>query len=168
MAIDRDAATYFIHAAAATPSVTRFLLISYIAARRAPPSWWNSAAWESVQATNRGMLATYYSAKMPADEALYRAGRAGGFAAVDLRPGTLTERPAGRVELGRTRDSRGRVSREAVAQVVDALLAKEELKSAWLDLLDGDEEVGEAVERVVREEVDAVEGEPVTSEGPVS
>lgn len=79
---------------------------------------------------------------------------------IDLRPGTLTdEKGSGRVELGKTRGSSGKVSRESVAQVADELLASEGVRNSWVDLLDGEEEVGKTVERVVREGVDTAEGE---------
>ena len=163
-AIDRDAAVHFIHAAAATPSITRFLLVSYLGARREQSSWWSDAAWAAAQKGNES-LGAYYAAKLEADEELFRAGRQrNDFVAIDLRPGTLTTDPAGKVELGRTKDARGKVSREAVAKVADGLLAAEGVKSGWLDLLDGDEEVDTAVDRVVKEGVDASEGEPVTQE----
>lgn len=78
-----------------------------------------------------------------------------------MRPGTLTTDPAGKVELGKTKTSRGKVSREAVAQVSAALLEAEGVKNSWIDLLDGDEEIGAAVQRVVAEGVDAAEEDPV-------
>ncbi|KAK4130603.1 NAD dependent epimerase dehydratase family protein [Trichocladium antarcticum] len=162
-ALDRDAATHFIHAAAATPRVTRFLLISYLGARRTAPAWWSAAEWAAAQHVNTAVLPHYYAAKVAADEALYAAAKArgSGFVGIDLRPGTLTVGEAGGVELGRTTGSRGEVSRAGVARVADLLLAAEGARSAWLDLLDGSEEAGEAVERVVREGVDAAEGEAV-------
>lgn len=48
-----------------------------------------------------------------------------------------------------------------MAEVTAALLAADGAKTSWLDLLDGKEEVGAAVDRVVREGVDAAEGDPV-------
>ncbi|KAL2130547.1 hypothetical protein VTI74DRAFT_6245 [Chaetomium olivicolor] len=163
-AIDRDAATHFIHAAASHPAVTRFLLISYLGSRRHKPAWWSEAAWASAQDVNERVLPHYYKAKVAADEVLYTISKqhsAGSkeFLGIDLRPGTLTMEPARGVELGRTRGSKGVVSRESVARVAEELLAAEGVTSGWLDLLDGEEEIGMAVERVVREGVDAAEGE---------
>lgn len=83
------------------------------------------------------------------------------FAGISLRPGTLTEEPAGGVELGRTKASGGPTSRAVVAQVTAALVEAEGAKTSWVDLLDGSEEVGAAVDRVVRDQVDVIEGEPV-------
>jgi hypothetical protein len=105
----------------------------------------------------------YYAAKLAADEALYAASkdRGSGFVGINLRPGTLTLEPAGKVELGKTKHSGGNVSRESVARVAELLLASEGVKNSWVDLLDGEEEVAEAVERVVSEGVVAAEGEAV-------
>lgn len=62
--------------------------------------------------------------------------------------------------LGKTKASGG-VGRRDVARVAADLLEKAE-SGAWLDLLRGDEEeVGEAVKRVVKEGVDCIEGEDV-------
>jgi hypothetical protein len=165
MTIDRDAATHFIRAAAATPHVARFLMVSYIGSRRQRPSWWSAEQWE-VSLDSRGALGQYYEAKAAADEALVQAARGRkDWVALCLRPGSLTEDAAsGKVELGRTRTSSGKVSRENVARVADELLAQEGAKSTWLDLLDGKEDIGEAVARVVGQGVDASEGEPVTLE----
>ncbi|KAH6623432.1 hypothetical protein F5144DRAFT_361110 [Chaetomium tenue] len=161
-AIDRDAATHFIHASAATPQVTRFLMVSYLASRRARPAWWSDDAWAAAQHVNNQILPHYYRAKLAADEALYLAAKnRPGFAAINLRPGTLTLEPAGPVELGKTAHSRGDVSRESVARVADLLLASEGVGNVWLDLVDGEEDAEKAVERVVREGVNAAEGEDI-------
>ncbi|EFX04257.1 NAD dependent epimerase dehydratase family protein [Grosmannia clavigera kw1407] len=163
-AIDRDAAVAFVDAAAATPSVTRFLLVSYLLSRRGKASWWDDASWQKGEEVNRSTLARYYEAKLAADEALYRASQRRGsdFVAIDLRPGVLTDGPAGPVELGRTAKALGPTSRATVAAIADLLLAHPHARSAWVDVLDGTEEPTAAVNRVTREGVDAVEGEPVT------
>ncbi|KAK0649063.1 hypothetical protein B0T16DRAFT_409349 [Cercophora newfieldiana] len=161
-AIDRDAAIHFIRAAAATPSVTRFLLVSYLASRRTKPSWWSDAGWSGAEELNTKILPHYYKAKVEADEVLYKVSkeRGSGFVGIDLRPGTLTDDPSsGKVELGRTKTSSGKVSRESVAKVADSLLASEGVKNTWIDLLDGEEGIDAAVSRVVSEGVDAAEGE---------
>lgn len=167
-AIDRDAAVHFINAAASTPSVTKFIMVSFTTSRRKSASWWSKEDWEAILPLTQhdtAPLKHYYEAKVVADEALYRAGkkRGKGFEAIDLRPGELTEEEGGGVALGKTA-TRGKVSRKSVARVTDALLAKEGVGSRWLDLLDGDEDVEAAVERVVKEDVDVVVGEPVTEE----
>ena len=162
-AIDRDAAIHFIRAAAATPRVTRFLMVSYLASRRTKPAWWSDEDWAAAEDLNSRVLPHYYRAKLAADEALYAASKERGssFVGINLRPGTLTLEPAGKVELGKTKHSRGNVSRESVARVADLLLASDGVKNSWLDLLDGDEEPAQAVERVIRDGVDAAEGESV-------
>jgi hypothetical protein len=153
---------HFINASAATPSITRFLMVSYVASRRAKPAWWTDEAWKSAEHVNKAVLPTYYQAKIVADEALYEASKKrADFVGINLRPGTLTMEPAAKVELGRTKDSRGQVSREAVAQVAALLLESEGVQNTWLDLLDGDEAPDLAVQRVVRDAVNAAEGEPV-------
>jgi nucleoside-diphosphate-sugar epimerase len=160
--VDRDAAIHFINAAVATPSVTKFLLVSYLASRRKAPSWWSDETWQQAVHVNTQVLPTYYEAKIAADEALHTAAkkRGAGFAGINLRPGALTDGPAGKVELGRTKGSRGDTSRESVAQVAALLLEAEGVKTSWVDLLDGEEDMAEAVQRVVQEGVDATEGEP--------
>lgn len=112
---------------------------------------------------NYKILPNYYIAKLAADEALYQesAKRGSDFVGINLRPGTLTTDPAGKVELGKTKTSRGKVSRESVAQVSAALLEAEGVRNSWIDLLDGDEEIGAAVQRVVKDGVDAAEEDPV-------
>ncbi|KAK1767251.1 hypothetical protein QBC33DRAFT_515411 [Phialemonium atrogriseum] len=159
-AIDRDAAIHFINAAVATPSITRFLLVSYNSSRRTKPSWWSDESWKEALHVNNNVLASYFQAKVAADEELYKASKKRpDFAGIDLRPGTLTDEPAGKVELGKTKKSKGVVSRESVAQVAALLLESGGVKSGWLDLLDGDEDSESAVKRVIREGVDAAEGE---------
>lgn len=110
---------------------------------------------------NHGALATYYQAKIAADQALYEASRQSStLVGINLRPATLTDDPAGAVELGKTEHVQGKVSRATVAAVADALLAADGVRNSWLDLQDGKEDLVSAVDRVVGEGVDAAEGEP--------
>jgi hypothetical protein len=138
-------------------------MVSYLGSRRAKPAWWSDDAWAATEDVNARILPHYYQAKLAADEVLYNVSKERGtaFVGINLRPGTLTLEPAGRVELGKTKGSRGVVSRETVARVADLLLAAEGVKNTWLDLLDGEEEMGKAVERVVRDGVNAAEGEDI-------
>ncbi|PSR88498.1 hypothetical protein BD289DRAFT_452739 [Coniella lustricola] len=161
--IDRDAAIHFIRASVNTPSITRFLMVSYLASRRNKPHWWNDDSWANALEVNNKILPDYYKAKIAADEVLYQesAKRGSEFVGINLRPGTLTTDPAGGVELGKTKVSRGKSSREAVAQVAAKLLEVEGIKNSWVDMLDGEEEVDAAVERVVRNGVDAAEDEDI-------
>ncbi|KAJ9137109.1 NAD dependent epimerase/dehydratase [Pleurostoma richardsiae] len=158
--IDRDAASFFIRAAATTPSITRFLLVSHLGSRHRQPAWWSSEAWDAAKQANNS-IAKYYAAKLVADEVLVEVSRerGEGFAGIDLRPGRLSDDPAGKVELGKTKDARGKVSRASVAEVAALLLEADGVKSGWLDLLDGDEDAADAVKRVVRDKVDAYDGE---------
>lgn len=138
-------------------------MVSYLASRRTKPSWWDEDAWAGAQDVNYKILPNYYKAKIAADEVLYEesAKRGQDFVGINLRPGTLTLGPAGKVELGKTKTSRGDVSRETVAEVAAALLGAEGVKNSWIDLLDGEEDVDTAVKRVVKEGVDAAEGEAI-------
>ncbi|KAM0263516.1 hypothetical protein ACHAQJ_001134 [Trichoderma viride] len=137
--IDRDAAIHFINAAAAKPSISRFLLVSYNGSRRKGASWWGAGEWEDYnKSINQGVLATYYQAKLPADEVLYEVSKTSpSLVGIDLRPGTLTDDPKGNVTLA------------------------EGVKSGWLDLLQGDDDIDEAVAAAVRSGVDAAEGEDI-------
>ncbi|CBF70409.1 uncharacterized protein ANIA_05989 [Aspergillus nidulans FGSC A4] len=170
IAVDEVAAKAFISASYAHPRVKKFLLVSWIGSRRTKPSWFTDADWSHSRNVFDNVLPTYAKAKLEADEfltahaavrdRLSAAGKASRLDAICLRPGLLTDEPAtGKVTLGKTK-SEGKVSRENVARVADALLAKEGSKG-WVDLLDGEEEIGDAVERVVREGVDVVEGEDI-------
>jgi hypothetical protein len=156
--VDRDAAIHFIKASVATPAVTKFLMVSFIGSRLRKPSWWDEENWKI--STTRGALQRYYEAKVAADQVLYEEARKrDDFAGICLRPGTLTEQPAGKVELGQVTRAKGNVSRASVAQV-SALLLESDAKSVWLDLLDGEQDAAEAVAACVKEGVNTAEGEP--------
>lgn len=162
-AVDRDACIAFIGAAAATPSVSKFLLVSYVGSRRAKAPWWTDAEWIATQQVNDGALKNYYPAKLAADECLLSSAsqRHSGFAGISLRPGSLTEvEGEGDVALGKI-GARGSVRRGDVARVAMALLEDETIGSCWLDLLEGEEKVEDAVERCTREHVDCADGESV-------
>lgn len=161
-AVDRDACVHFIRASTHNPTVTKFLLISYLGSRRTKAPWWSDADWTATQEVNAGVLKNYYVAKLAADECLVAAAkeRGEGFQAICLRPGSLTDEPAGgKVGLGKT-GARGKVRRGDVAKVVVGCLMNERVRG-WVDLLEGEEGIEEAVERVGREQLDCVEGEDV-------
>ncbi|KAJ5787734.1 hypothetical protein N7457_002724 [Penicillium paradoxum] len=167
IAIDQEAAKHFITASFAAPGVSKFLMVSYLGSRKKQPSWMPDDQWAGVVKTNTEILPTYAQAKQEADEymtALAAKRKLDGgrpFQAINLRPGILTEQPATRkVELGITGKGRGSVTREDVAIVADKLLARADTEG-WIDLVNGEEGVEEAVERVAREKVDAVVGEDV-------
>jgi hypothetical protein len=124
-------------------------------------------AWAGIVRTNTEVLPTYAKAKLEADEymtalaARRKQDASRPFQAINLRPGFLTEEPATRkVELGITPKGRGTVTREDVAIVADLLLARDDVEG-WIDLVNGDVPVEEAVEKVAKEKIDAVEGEDV-------
>lgn len=141
-------------------------MVSYLGSRRTQPTWMPDSEWAGVVKTNTEILPTYAKAKMEADEymtalAAQRKHDPRPFQAINLRPGILKDDPATRkVELGMTPKGRGSVTREDVAIVADQLLVRADTEG-WIDLVNGDEEVEEAVERVAREKVDAVQGEDV-------
>lgn len=165
-AIDERAAKHFISASFASPRVTKFLLVSWLGSRRVRPSWMSDEGWEAIQNVFYNVLPAYAKAKLEADEYLTafaarrKQSQASPFQAICLRPGTLTDEPAtGKVQFGKT-EGRGNVTREDVAILADRLLARSDT-NGWYDLINGDEPIDDAVERVVREKVDVVEGEDV-------
>lgn len=163
LAVDRDACIAFISAAAATLSVSKFLLVSYVGSRRSKAPWWSDADWTATSEANNGVLKNYFPAKIAADECLtYLASqRQSGFAGISLRPGNLTdEEGEGTVALGKT-GAKGAVRRGDVARVAMALLENERVGTCWLDLLEGKEKVEDAVERCVGKQVDCADGENV-------
>ncbi|KAL1954251.1 hypothetical protein VTO42DRAFT_1484 [Malbranchea cinnamomea] len=174
-AVDQDAAKHFIRASLADLNISKFLLISHLGSRRQRAPWWTDDDWAAVQ-RSWDAIPHYCKAKLEADEyfaamALKRKEKEremgvgsgsgnGGFQGIVLRPGLLTLEPATRkVQLGKTKAG-GSVTREDVAIVADALLAREDTRG-FLDLLGGEDDVTEAVERVVTEKIDAIEGEDV-------
>ncbi|KAJ5320150.1 hypothetical protein PENANT_c025G01777 [Penicillium antarcticum] len=168
IAIDQEAAKHFLTASFASKGVTKFLMVSYLGSRRNQPTWMPDDQWAGLVRMNNEILPTYAKAKLEADEYMTalaaqrkRDPTAAPFQAINLRPGLLSEEPATRkVELGITPKGRGTVTREDVAIVADELLARADTEG-WIDLVNGEEGVSEAVERVARERVDAVVGEDV-------
>lgn len=162
-AVDRDAAIAFARAAAASGQVKKFLLISALSVRRHPAPWWSAEAAATVK-KSADSLAVYSAAKLEADEVLTVVGeerrKKGDFNYIILRPGGLTnEKATGKVQFGRT-EGPGTVPRGDVAAVAAEVLGVEGA-NGWYDLLEGKGTVEGEVERVVREGVDAVEGENI-------
>ncbi|CAP99316.1 hypothetical protein E8E15_010340 [Penicillium rubens] len=169
IAIDQEAAKHFMTASFASPGVSKFLMVSYLGSRRKQPSWMPDDQWAGIVKTNTEVLPTYAQAKQEADEYMTalaaqrkrESGPTRSFQAINLRPGLLTDQPATRkVELGITPKGRGSVTREDVAIVADMLLGRADTEG-WIDLVNGEEGVEAAVERIAREKVDAVVGEDV-------
>lgn len=164
-AIDRDAAKHFIAAAAHTPSVKKFLMVSYTGSRRRKASWWTDWEWEETLKVHNEYLPDYHKAKLDADEFLVaRAAQRNesdpAFQAICLRPGPLTLEPSSqKIQLGKTR-GRGKISREDVADVAVRLLESDEVRG-YIDLMQGDEDTQAAVDRVIKSKEDAIEGEDV-------
>lgn len=163
-AIDRDAASYFIRASIATPSITKFLIISAIASRRKPAPWWTSQADKDMfDKQKTEVLPDYYKAKIVADETLTVLGEERkGFEYIVLRPGALIDDDeTGRIVLGKTGIS-AKVTRGDVAEVAAALLEKDGVKG-WFDLVGAESGEGgsvvDEVDRVINEGVNAREGE---------
>lgn len=71
----------------------------------------------------------------------------------------MTEGIPGGVELGKTLGVQGTASRKTVAQVISALPAAPDLQSGWIDLLDGNEDIDRAVQKVIEDSIDTAEGE---------
>ena len=113
------------------------------------------------------IMPDYVKAKLAADEVLTVLGeerlkRDGKdkFTYIILRPGVLSdERETGLVELGKTR-ARASVTRGDVADIAVRLLEVGGV-NGWIDLVNGMEPAKQAVERVVREGINAREGEDI-------
>lgn len=169
-AVDRDAAIAFTKASVHTPSVKKFLTVSYLASRRSRPSWWSDKDWESAQKINNDILPTYYKAKLAADEVLTVLAKERyddevnksvpvneRFSGISLRPGTLTDEKAGGVSIGKIGVG-GKTSRATTAEAIVAALETDGAKG-WIDVVDGDDDVSSAIQNVTKEGVDAVDEE---------
>lgn len=162
-AIDRDAAQQIIKASTGTPSVVKFLMISFPSSRRKPAPWWGK---KDTQDWQREVSAypDVAEAKIQADEYLVamskaRESRSGSpFQAISLRPSWLrTGPPTGRVNLGMT-PALGQVNIADVAAVGVTLLARNDT-SGWYDLVEGSDTVETAVDMCVENKVNCIEGE---------
>lgn len=169
-AVDRDAAIAFTRASINSPSVKKFLTISYLASRRGRPSWWSEGDYAAAQNLNSNVLPDYYQAKIAADEVLtvlakqrYEAevkrgvGEGDRFCGISLRPGTLTDEKKGGVRVGKIGVG-GKTTRATTAEAVVAALRTEGARG-WIDVVDGEEDVLEAMGMLTREGVDAVDEE---------
>ncbi|EXJ93354.1 hypothetical protein A1O1_01746 [Capronia coronata CBS 617.96] len=163
-AVDMVAAKAYISAALAMPSVSKFLMVSYLASRRGYPPWWTEEDRKAADHVNSTVLPDYYQAKVEADEhleALAKKRWDGGdktFQAINLRPGMLTDDAGtGRVTLGKT-PATGHVSREDVAAVAAALLSRNDTRG-WYDLVEGDVPIEEAIDQLVKTGFDGLAGE---------
>ena len=141
--------------------ITKFLLVSHIGSRRDRAAWWDDESWAIAKKFNEEIAPTYYKAKLAADEALTVLGeQKKGFGYIILRPGSLTDdKEVGKISFGKTRGA-GQVTRGDVAEVAVRLLEKEGARG-WFDLLGGEEDTGAAVDRVLKEGFNSVEGEDI-------
>ncbi|EWZ85542.1 hypothetical protein BFJ70_g4021 [Fusarium oxysporum] len=163
-AIDRDGAKFYMKAAAAEDSsVRKFLFILFLALRSARAPWWSEEQYRQ-HLSEKSSFSHVQAARLEADEYLValahsRALRGGSpFQAISLRPTWLTDSPgAGRVQLGKA-GAVGNVAREDVAHVAIALLLRDDI-GGWYDLFQGDTPIQEAVDAVVKNGIDAVDGE---------
>lgn len=144
--------------------MTKFLIVSYIASRKGYPPWWTDEDRKAADKVNNEILPHYFKAKVEADEhleALTKKRWDSGdkkFQSINLRPGTLTDEPGtGLVTLGKT-SARGSVSREDVASVAAALLARDDTRG-WYDLLEGKDKIDDAIEQLVKNGHNGLEGE---------
>ena len=161
-AIDEVAAKHYISSSAKDSGVRKFLMVSYIASRRGYPKWWNQEDIQAADKVNQEILPHYFEAKVEADEHLAALGKRRRqsdptFQDINLRPGTLTDGLAEKISLGRI-SSRGKVSRTTVAEVAAALLARDDTRG-WYDLLDGEQDIEQAIDVLVKENFDGIAGE---------
>jgi hypothetical protein len=150
--------------------VKKFLTVSYLASRRERASWWSDEDWKQAQKINNEVLPTYYKAKIAADEVLtvlakdrYDEEEKNGvsgkdkFCAISLRPGTLTDEKAGGVKLGKIGVG-GKTTRATTAEAIVAALETEGAKG-WIDVIDGDEDAHQAIQKLTKEGVDVADEE---------
>lgn len=163
-AIDRDASVHFTRAIMATPSVTRYLFISAHSVRRHRAGWWHDEEdHELWRRMYHDIIPDYHQAKHVAEDVLAVLGEErrqhdASFQWVSLRPGQLgEEQEVGKVSLGRTR-VKGKISRGDVAEVAVAILAQGQV-NGWVDLMNGDEDITSAIDRLARTKETSMEGE---------
>jgi hypothetical protein len=151
--------------------------------RKGYPPWWTSEDKDAASKVNNEILHNYFLAKVEADEhleALTKKRMDSGdkeFQSINLRPGTLTDKPAtGKVMLGKT-PARGSkcsscdeiagkstmltyvgVPREDVARVAASLLVRDDTRG-WFDLLEGEDSIDKAIDDLVSSGHNGLEGE---------
>ncbi|KAK7408132.1 hypothetical protein QQX98_009723 [Neonectria punicea] len=163
--VDRDAAKFIMKASVADSDIVKFLFISFSSSRRKRAPWWSESAYHDWLA-EKSSYPDIYQAKLEADEYLVaqanaRARRGGPhFQASSLRPTWLTNsKGVGWMQLGKG-DCVGQVTRDDVARVAVSLLSRHDT-NGWFDLFQGDIEIEDAVEAVVRGKVNCIEGEDI-------
>ncbi|THV08347.1 NAD(P)-binding protein [Dendrothele bispora CBS 962.96] len=158
-AVDEHAAKKFMRAALDAPTVKKFLMVSASCARRSPASYWDE---EDIATYKKAwqMIPVYCEAKTNADEYLFEESRKTkkpDWEDIHLRPGALTDEPGtGKISLGRARQA-GSITREDVAAAAAELLQRGNVGGLWLDLIQGEDSVSTAVEKVVTQQITAKE-----------
>jgi hypothetical protein len=79
------------------------------------------------------------------------------FCGISLRPGTLTDEKAGGIKVGKMGVG-GKTGRATTAEAIVAALETEGAKG-WIDVVDGDDDVSAAIQKLTKEGVDAVDEE---------
>ncbi|KAI9150612.1 putative NAD dependent epimerase/dehydratase [Paramyrothecium foliicola] len=148
--VERDAARFVLDAAVQSTFIHKFIVTSWIANRRSRPVWWDEKGWADTLGMHK-LLPDYYQAKAIKLR--------NDFVGISLRHGILSEAPAGPVELGKTSSPSGDIIRAPVAKVTSALLDSNRVHSSWIDLLDGEEDIRTAIDRVAEGHVNSAEGE---------
>ncbi len=156
-AIDREGAKHYTKAAVEPPSITKFLMVSFIASRKNRAPWWTDEDRRFAHHVNNEVLPDYHKAKVEANEYLAALAKKRNekdpqFQAINLRLGILSDDPA----TGKT-PSRWKVCRDVTATT--AALLKKKYTTRWIDLLEGDTDIETAVENAIKNKVDCIEGE---------
>ena len=129
LTVDRDGAIKLLQAAASV-DVPRYLIVSSVGAENPPDG--------------DDAFSVYLRAKAQADDAV----RASDRQWTILRPGRLTDDPGtDRVRL-QPEPSRGQITRDDVAAVLDALLPEPRTAGAILYLNQGDDTIAQAIDRL--------------------
>ena len=112
--------------AATEVGASRFVIVSYIGAD------------DPASGGDDPSMMAYQRAKAAADDAV----RASSIDWTIVRPGGLTDSPAGGIAVG---DVTGKTSRASVARVLALLVTENPLPKTVLNVIDGDTEIGEAL-----------------------
>ncbi|KAJ5112141.1 hypothetical protein N7532_000186 [Penicillium argentinense] len=161
--IDRDVAQRIMQASSRADYVRKFLMISFPASRRKPAPWWNQRDIRDYHSESNS-YPSVKDAKLQADEYLIAMARQrelrGGprLQAISLRPSWLLTSPGtGKVKLGKTQ-ALGQLPIGDVASIAVSLLSRNDA-NGWFDLVQGDVEIDQAVEAVVQNQINCIEGE---------
>lgn len=142
-----------MEAAVETPSVEKYLQISFPASRRHRAPWWTDEDYLASR-EETSSSPDIQRAKLEADEFLVRMIKERSLHGISLRPSWLTNSPAtGRVTLGET-PSVSQITRSDVAAVAVEILMRDDVKG-WLDVVQGTVPVKEAVDSAAKLQIGA-------------